>query len=218
MTTTDSDLTTKARIRNAALDLFAEQGPSAVSMRAIAARAGVAVGLVQHHFKTKSGVEAAVERLIVDRHADAIAAVADDIGAAEEIAAQRDQAVRAMLDANPAIVGYMRRALLEPGGGQLLGRLVELTRSEVVGLRAVGAASTRRTVAEQVTAVLIRQLGGLFLQPMIDSIWTQVADGPDGKPYLDISTRTESAKARTSSSVVSHEHIQRTSPAASSQK
>ena len=39
----DEDLTAKARIRNAALDLYAERGEDRVSMRAVAAAAGVAV-------------------------------------------------------------------------------------------------------------------------------------------------------------------------------
>lgn len=62
----DEDLTAKARIRNAALDLYAERGEDRVSMRAVAAAAGVAVGLVQHHFKTKDGLRVAVEQLVVD--------------------------------------------------------------------------------------------------------------------------------------------------------
>ena len=36
----DEDLTAKARIRNAALDLYAERGEDRVSMRAVAAAAG----------------------------------------------------------------------------------------------------------------------------------------------------------------------------------
>lgn len=52
---TGGDLTARARIRNAALDLYAASGEDKVSMRAVAAEAGVAVGLVQHHFKTKEG-------------------------------------------------------------------------------------------------------------------------------------------------------------------
>ena len=57
----DADLTAKAKIRNAALDMYAEQGEDRVSMRAVAARAGVTVGLVQHHFKTKDGLRQAVD-------------------------------------------------------------------------------------------------------------------------------------------------------------
>ena len=68
-----SDLTAKARIRNAALDLYADFGEDATSMRAVAEKAGVTVGLVVHHYSTKDGLREAVEQRIVDLFADAIA-------------------------------------------------------------------------------------------------------------------------------------------------
>ncbi|MTL11753.1 TetR family transcriptional regulator, partial [Nocardia seriolae] len=48
MRSTD-DLTTRARIRDAAITVFGEQG-FGVGVRAIAAAAGVSPGLVNHHF------------------------------------------------------------------------------------------------------------------------------------------------------------------------
>ena len=47
---TDGDLTAKAVIRNTALRLFAERGPDGVSVREIAAAAGVSPALVIHHY------------------------------------------------------------------------------------------------------------------------------------------------------------------------
>ena len=67
------DLTARARIRHAALDLFAERGVDGTPMRAVAARAGVTVGLIVHHFGTKEALREAVELDIVDRFAEAIA-------------------------------------------------------------------------------------------------------------------------------------------------
>ena len=49
------DLTARARIRDAAIECFARQG-FAVSVRAIAAHAGVSPGLVIHHFGSKAGL------------------------------------------------------------------------------------------------------------------------------------------------------------------
>lgn len=49
------DLTTRARIRDAALVLFGEQG-FGVGVRAIAAAANVSPGLVNHHFGSKDGL------------------------------------------------------------------------------------------------------------------------------------------------------------------
>src|ERR1043166_4652894 len=57
----EGDLTAKANIRNAALRLFAERGHDAVTVREIAAAAGVSPALVVHHFGSKEGVRAAVD-------------------------------------------------------------------------------------------------------------------------------------------------------------
>ncbi|MGW4245351.1 TetR/AcrR family transcriptional regulator [Nocardia sp. NPDC004722] len=185
---TNDDLTAKARIRNAAMDLFAQYGESRVSLRAVAAEAGVTLGLVQHHFKTKAGLRDAVDQLVSEFFYQAVHSV-PSTGTAGEVAAARDEAVREMLRENPAVVNYLRRAILEPEPTQLkfLERLVELTRNEVAQLREEGLASTTRRESTQIVAVLIRQFGELLLAPMIDSVWQMVAgDNETAKPRLTI--------------------------------
>ncbi|BEK98690.1 TetR/AcrR family transcriptional regulator [Nocardia seriolae] len=59
MRSTD-DLTTRARIRDAAITVFGEQG-FGVGVRAIAAAAGVSPGLVNHHFGSKDGLREACD-------------------------------------------------------------------------------------------------------------------------------------------------------------
>ncbi|MCP2274556.1 TetR/AcrR family transcriptional regulator [Nocardia amikacinitolerans] len=185
---TNEDLTAKARIRNAAMDLYAQYGAERVSLRAVAAEASVTLGLVQHHFKTKAGLEAAVDQLIVDYFAHTVAAVPVE-GDTAQVAAARDEAVRRMLAANPAVVNYIRRAVLEPSGtrAELLEALVELTRREVIGLREAGVASTDRRESTQVVSMLIRQLGELLLAPLVEAVWERVA-APDEteRPRLSI--------------------------------
>ena len=146
-------------------------------MRAIAAEAGVAVGLVQHHFKTKAGLRNAVDQLVVDYFAGALAEVPEDASTAV-----RDDAVRDMLRANPAVVDYVRRALLQPNAADshLVDVLVDLTQREVRAARKTGRASTTRRENTQVVAVLARQMGELLLAPMVDAVWARVA--PDTKP------------------------------------
>ncbi|TDK90113.1 TetR/AcrR family transcriptional regulator [Mycolicibacterium mucogenicum] len=174
---TVDDLTAKARIRNTALDLYATHGEDRISLRAIAAEAGVAVGLVQHHFKTKAGLRNAVDQLVVDYFAGALAEVPEDASTAV-----RDDAVRDMLQANPAVVDYVRRALLQPNAADshLVDVLVDLTQREVRAARKTGRASTTRRENTQVVAVLARQMGELLLAPMVDAVWARVA--PDTKP------------------------------------
>lgn len=79
----DSDLTTAARIRNAALGLFAERGVPRTGIRDVAEAAGVSPGLVQHHFGTKAGLREAVDdyasAVILDTFSDLDSPVSDPI-------------------------------------------------------------------------------------------------------------------------------------------
>ncbi|MET7771865.1 TetR family transcriptional regulator [Nocardia sp. NPDC005366] len=60
-----SDLTTVARIRDAAIDVFGESGFQ-VGVRAIAAAAGVSPGLVNHHFGSKEGLRAVCDERVLE--------------------------------------------------------------------------------------------------------------------------------------------------------
>lgn len=61
------DLTARARIRDAALRLFAERGVDAATVRDIAKAAGVSGGLVRHHFGSKDGLRAACDSYALDQ-------------------------------------------------------------------------------------------------------------------------------------------------------
>jgi AcrR family transcriptional regulator len=184
---TNEDLTAKARIRNAALDLYAQYGEDRVSMRAVAAAADVTLGLVQHHFKNKEGLRDAVDRLVVDYFAQTIADVPNE-GSPAEFAAARDVAVQRMLAENPLVVSYIQRAILAASDRMdLLDVLVEFTKHEVTALRDAKLASTRRSASTQVVAVLVRQMGALMLEPLVDAVWERVAQDDDGpKPRLSV--------------------------------
>lgn len=60
-----ADLTTRARIRDAALIRFPREGFSATTIRSIAADAGVSPGLVVHHFGSKDGLRVECDRYVV---------------------------------------------------------------------------------------------------------------------------------------------------------
>jgi TetR/AcrR family transcriptional regulator, transcriptional repressor of bet genes len=66
----------------AAIDLIAEGGPPAATVRAIADRAGVTPGLIRHYFNTKEDLTRAAYRTVMDRmtqaNAAALASVPDD--------------------------------------------------------------------------------------------------------------------------------------------
>ena len=170
------------------MDLFAQYGDERVSLREVAAKAGVQLGLVQYHFKTKAGLRDAVDQLVVDHFAQTIAEVPSN-GTPAEVVAARDEAVRDMLERTPAVVDYLRRAMLEPSETRhhLLDTLITVTRNEIAAMRDAGLASTERPESIQVVWVLVRQLGELLLQPFIDAVWERVAEpGDTGKPTLSL--------------------------------
>ncbi|MBL7257260.1 TetR/AcrR family transcriptional regulator [Paractinoplanes lichenicola] len=56
-----SDLTARARIRDAAIQLFAERGVEGATIRDIAQQADVSSGLLRHHFGSKEGLRDACD-------------------------------------------------------------------------------------------------------------------------------------------------------------
>lgn len=102
-----SDLTARARIRDAALALFAEHGVAGTSLRGVAQSAGVSLGLVQHHFGTKSGLREACDEHVVAMFHDRLL----DLDRAEDLAdpaALGDLAAR-----SPLLLRYLARAMVE---------------------------------------------------------------------------------------------------------
>ncbi|MEV4996959.1 TetR/AcrR family transcriptional regulator [Streptomyces niveus] len=80
-----SDLTGRARLRDAALELFAERGFEATSTRAVAAAAGLSPALVTRHFGSKEGLRAAVDDYVMDRIGTELKAVDVDAGLMESL-------------------------------------------------------------------------------------------------------------------------------------
>ncbi len=65
----ESDLTARARIRDAAIACFAEEGFGA-SFRAIARRAGVSPGLITHHFGSKDRLRAECDAEVLRQYTE----------------------------------------------------------------------------------------------------------------------------------------------------
>lgn len=110
----------RARILDAAQDLFARRGFAATSMKAIAGKASVATGLLYYHFDSKDDLMATLvaERALVLGVEDAIADH-DEEGAGTVL----ERVVRALLDALDARRDIARILLQEPAAGDLEDRL-----------------------------------------------------------------------------------------------
>ncbi|MFJ2839536.1 MULTISPECIES: TetR family transcriptional regulator [unclassified Nocardia] len=111
-----ADLTTMARIRDTAIDLFGEQG-FGVGVRAIAAAAGVSPGLVNHHFGSKDGLRAACDDRVLELIRDEKLRVIRTQGAAGMLSALAEIEIYAPL------LAYILRSF--QAGGALAESLLE---------------------------------------------------------------------------------------------
>jgi len=185
----NADLTAKARIRNAALELYATKGEPNTTVREVAQAAGVTHGLVVHHFVNKEGLHKAVQQHVVDLLRQALSAVPID-GTPREIGKARDASVARMYSEHPVYLRYIRRQLLDPEDidRELLDVLAEFTRAQVRDLRAAGIAPLKTPEPIQVFAVLMRELAPRLLEPMVQRIWRHLA-GKSGGPPPEIEVR-----------------------------
>lgn len=189
------DLSARERLRDAGLRQFAAHGYEGTNLRAVAAEAGVTVGLIRHHFGSKEGLRDAVELCVVGRFADAIHEA--DLQAEGEVAParERDAAVARMLEENPVAVDYLRREVLHLNGStSLVARLAVLTAESVDTMREAGHAARERHRVEQVVGVVVRQLGRLFLQPLVDQVVDVFPEEerPAHAPRLSVGVRSGS--------------------------
>jgi TetR/AcrR family transcriptional regulator, regulator of cefoperazone and chloramphenicol sensitivity len=164
-----SDLTTFARIRNAALEGFARDGVSATSIRDVAKAAGVSPGLVQHHFPTKAALSEAVNDHVVSI---AVAAFADVPTAHSTVDASTElgRRVTALIREHPAALRYVARASSEadPGALELFDTFVSIAEKQWDQLATDGL--LRPDVDRQWTALntIIINLAPLLFQTALD--------------------------------------------------
>jgi AcrR family transcriptional regulator len=136
--TEDGDLTARATIRNAALRLFADKGHDAVTMREIAAAAGVSPALVVHHFGSKDGLLAAVDEFagrafdsLFELDADQLVAIM-----AGEAAPSIAELFASSFPPGSPLPAYLRRLLLtnDPAGAALFGRWYAATKGMLASM------------------------------------------------------------------------------------
>jgi len=112
MVTLAFDLTAQARIRNAALEGFAQRGFAATSTREIARSAGVSLGLVQHHYPTKDGLRVAVDDYVREVAEAAFSGLPEATTLTESLE-QLGQRVSHFVIEEPHALLYVARAALQ---------------------------------------------------------------------------------------------------------
>jgi TetR/AcrR family transcriptional regulator, regulator of cefoperazone and chloramphenicol sensitivity len=122
------DLTARARIRNAALEHFAEYGFDRATIRDIARAASVSPGLVRHHFGSKDELRQACDAYTLKTlHAYVDEAMTDE-------GLNDPQTVGAARDALLPFRRYLARALIDgsEAAGQIFDEMVAMTEQSLL--------------------------------------------------------------------------------------
>jgi AcrR family transcriptional regulator len=164
-----AELSTRTRIRAAALELIAERGVPGTTLRAIARRSNVSPGLVSHHFGSKQAVIDEVSAWVLkvlrqevrDPNGD------DPAGTAR----QRLAAFGRMLRETPHLTGFLRHMLLDgtPDGVAWFREAVAAEAEDLRALEDVGLARPSRDVEAEAAILLALTLAPLLLQPLLES-------------------------------------------------
>ena len=153
------------------MELFAERGYAGVTVRQIAAAAGVSPALVIHHYGSKQKLREVLEERVaafVESMLAELAGAPDKGGSASvaELFADR-------LEREPAMAGYVRRLLADggPAGMALYGRLFEVTQDSVRAMEQAGVVRPVQDELVRCAFLLSNDLALLLLRQPI----TQVA-------------------------------------------
>ena len=169
MSSPSDDRTGRARIRDAALQLFSERGPDAVTMRDIAAAADVSPALLVRHYGSKDGLIEAVDDYVVASIESMLTQVTEQTGAV----GLGPSAVPSMLDGlarhlppDSAIPSYLARLLTVGGsvGAALFGRLYRVSKTALYAMVADGVAVEGDDPEVRAAFLLISDLAVLMLR------------------------------------------------------
>jgi TetR/AcrR family transcriptional regulator, regulator of cefoperazone and chloramphenicol sensitivity len=109
-----SDLTARARIRDAAIDLFAQRGIAAATIRDIAQAADVSSGLLRHHFGSKEGLRDACDEYALNK-VTALGVEFTETAmlgrVTPEVMRLQQYLIRSAMDGSPAAVAMFDRML-----------------------------------------------------------------------------------------------------------
>ncbi|MFW6692258.1 TetR/AcrR family transcriptional regulator [Streptomyces sp. MAR4 CNX-425] len=175
MRSVSDDRTTRVVIRDEALRLFAERDPDAVSVRQVAAAAGVSPALVVHHYGGKEGLRREVDTYVVETFealfgelTDDGAAVLTDPGAGGTLS----EALLRHLPAGSPLAAYLRRLLLSGGEASrsLFRSLFEVSRRTLDGLAAAGVATRGRDPQVRTAFLLANDLAVFLLRDQLTEV------------------------------------------------
>lgn len=180
-----SDLTARAQIRDAALALFAEHGPDAVSVRQIAERAGVSTALVLYHYGSKAGLKEAVDAHAASASGD-LFELGDSEGLVDDLTrgdatSLAEMFARSFPPGSP-LPAYLRRLLLsgDPAGEQLFRQWYEATLQMLEAMGEAGYVAPSEDPEVRAAFMLANDLALIVLRGPIGAALGIDPMSPDG--------------------------------------
>jgi len=186
-----SDLTARARIRDAAITLFAERGIGPATIRDIALKAGVSSGLLRHHFGSKEGLRDACDEFALERMAYLRGTLLSRTGASDAafVGAVNPESmrlqlylVRSMMDGSPA-AELMFHKMVEVGEEWITDQKIETRDPRIYSAALVAMKMGMFVMRDQLGRVLdldldqpanharlLRAAMEIFSQPLADSV------------------------------------------------
>jgi TetR/AcrR family transcriptional regulator, regulator of cefoperazone and chloramphenicol sensitivity len=165
----NGDLTARARIRDAAIELFAERGIGPATIRDIAERAGVSSGLLRHHFGSKEGLRDACDEFAMAK----INELRDRLFGRD---AMIDPSVLAAVHPNAMLLqSYLVRSMMENSSSLLFDSAMESGRAWLE------TAQVKPSDPEAYLATLIAMKIGMFLlRAQTSHVLGEDTSGPRG--------------------------------------
>lgn len=175
------ELTAEARIRRAALKLFAQHGFDATSLRAIARAARTSPSLIIHHFGSKEGLRDAVNADVIATINRAVRAYLPPNEPHERPYEAPEAAFREVFGDRPELGAYTRRMFFD--GDETA---VAVLRQFMVISRRVSAAFEQRGWMRQVAdqemrdlQLIILDLGPVLFAPLLAAYFEQPPLSPE---------------------------------------
>lgn len=175
-----ADLAPAVRIRETALLLFAEHSPRGTSIRMIARAVGVSPGAILHHYPTKADIERAVRESVVAKLRGAIRGVGEGEPTIEALRHRRERA-DAVLEADPAVGGYLRH-VYAAGGQEAAALFEEMLQLQAEEMDWMVAAGLARPMPDPEIGLLVYRaltMATTLLRPMIEQTLGKSLDDPD---------------------------------------
>jgi len=179
------DRTSRAIIRDEALRLFADRGPDAVTVRQVAAAAGVSPALVVRHYGGREGLVAAVDDHVVATLERVLSELTDPAsGSPFDPAAATGlvDAVFGRLSADSALPRYLGRLLLDGGAAATVAfrRLHQAAQGALAALVGQGLASPGADPAVRAAFLLTNDLAVIMLRDRVAEVIGDDPLSPEG--------------------------------------